>query len=113
MEWGIVCLMGDKQQRKTSTERSEGDSEQPFGSTRFVHKRVRMTRPPEARRYSGPKGLRWKKLPRQDWRKPVHLTITYRGGAEAWVEIHARGDLGRYTGDAQIIDILMDITGNR
>lgn len=97
----------------TPTERSEGGSEHPFGSTRFVTKHVRMARPPEARSYSGPKGLRWRKLPRLDWRKPVHLTITYRGGAEAWVEIHARGDIGRYTGNAQIIDILMDITRNR
>lgn len=60
-----------------------------------------------------PTGLRWRRLPRIDWRKPQHVTISYRGGAEAWVEVHARGDLGRYPGHTAIIDILADITRNR
>jgi hypothetical protein len=29
------------------------------------------------------------------------------------VEIHARGDIGRYPGSAAIVDILGDMTGNR
>lgn len=72
-----------------------------------------MARPPEAMSHSVPKGHRWRRLPRVDWRKPQHLTITYRGGPEGWVEIHARGDFGRYPGDVAIIDILADITRNR
>lgn len=44
-------------------------------------------------------------------RKPVHLTIKYRGGAAAWVEIHARGRIGRYSGERSIIEILTDIAG--
>lgn len=96
-----------------STERSEGDSEQTFGSTRFEFRRVKITRAPQARTTSAPQALRWRRLPRRDWRKPLTLTISYRGGAEAWVEIHARGDIGRYPGSAQIIDILGDMTGNR
>lgn len=92
---------------------SEGGSEHLFGSTRWETRRVKIARPPEAMTAQRPTGLRWRRLPRIDWRKPQHLTISYRGGAEAWVEVHARGDLGRYPGHTAIIDILADITRNR
>jgi hypothetical protein len=97
----------------TATERSEGGSEQAFGSTRWEWRRVKINRAPQASSNSAPKALRWRKLPRLDWRKPITCTIKYRGGAEAWVEIHARGDIGRYPGSAAIVDILGDMTGNR
>lgn len=96
-----------------ATERSDGGSEHTFGSTRWEFRRVKIARPPEAMAAQRPSGLRWRKLPRVNWRKPTHLTITYRGGAEAWVEVHARGDIGRYPGSTAIIDVLADITRNR
>jgi hypothetical protein len=46
-------------------------------------------------------------------RRPLHLTIKYRGGAAAWVEIHARGRMGRYSGERAIIEILSDIAGGK
>lgn len=98
---------------KTPTERSEGGSEQTFGSTRWEFRRVKIARPPEAMTVSAPKGHRWRRLPRVDWRKPQHITISYRGGPEGWVEVHARGDLGRYPGSTAVLDVLADITRNR
>lgn len=109
----LPVMTADRKRDPRSTERSEGDSEHVFGSTTWKWKQVRMARPPEAMSTAPRTGHRWRRLPRIDWRKPLHLTITYRGGAEAWVEIHARGDLGRYTGDTAIIDVLLDITRNR
>lgn len=42
-------------------------------------------------------------------RKPLTWRITYRGGPEMWVEIHARGDIGRYPGHTPIVEILHDV----
>lgn len=93
----------------TSTERSDGDSEQTFGSTRWEWKRVKMARPPEATGHSVPKGHRWRRLPRRNPRTPLGITVKLRGGPEGWVEVHARGDLARYPGYTTILDIVMDV----
>jgi hypothetical protein len=46
-------------------------------------------------------------------RKPIPLTLKYRGGPGCWVEIHSRGRIGRYSGDRSIIEILTDIAGGQ
>lgn len=60
---------------------------------------------------SAPKALFWRRLPKRDPRKPLSITIKLRGGPEAWVEIHARGQIGRYPGATAIADILRDLNG--
>lgn len=100
----------------TATERGEGGSENvepPFPSTTWAWRRVRIARPPEARKISGPKGLHaWRGL--SPWpirRKPVTVTFKYRGGAECWYEIHARGRTSRLTGGLMLHDLLRAIAG--
>lgn len=97
----------------TATERSEGGSEQPFGSTTFEWKRVKIARPPEATATAGPKGRRWRLLPTRDPRKPLTITVKLRGGPEGWVEVHARGDSTRYPGWYQLYDVVMDVNAWR
>jgi hypothetical protein len=45
-------------------------------------------------------------------RSPVTLTIKLRGGPECWVEVHARGGIGRYPGVTAIYDVLRDVTNS-
>lgn len=71
----------------------------------------KVRRPAGGHTNSVPKGHRWRLLPRRNARTPLAVTLSYRGGPEAWVEIHARGDLGRYPGSTAIADILADLNG--
>jgi hypothetical protein len=36
--------------------------------------------------------------------------MSYRGGAEAWVEVHARGSHGFFPGDRALVDVLWEVT---
>lgn len=87
--------------------------EHPFGSTpsEFVWRKVR--RPPEATVQSGPKGHRWRHRLPWDRRKPLPLTVKYRGGAEAWIEVHSRGDFSRFPGSTALIDVCEAIWRDR
>lgn len=88
--------------------------EQAFGSTRWAWRQVKVARPPEARKSSAPKGLHsWRRLPK--WplrRKPLSLTVTYRGGPECWYEVHSRGRSARFTGAVQLHDLMRAIAGH-
>lgn len=37
------------------------------------------------------------------------ITIKYRGGAECWYEIRARGSLGRFHGATALHDVMREI----
>lgn len=54
-------------------------------------------------------GDRWHLLPWRNPRDPLTLTIRYRGGAEAWYEIRARGSVGRIEGHICLHDVMMAI----
>jgi hypothetical protein len=47
----------------------------------------------------------------RDRRKPLTLTISYRGGPEQWFEIHARGSIGRFPGYVALSDVMAAIYG--
>jgi hypothetical protein len=85
----------------------EGGSEQTFPSPHWEWRRVNINRRRTASGYSVPKGHRWRKLPPRNWREPLTITVKYRGGAEAWVEVHARGDMGRFPGYVTVVELLM------
>jgi hypothetical protein len=70
-----------------------------------------MRRPPEANKHVQPKAARWFHLPMRDRRKPLTLTISYRGGPECWYEIHARGSIGRFPGYTALEDVMGVIYG--
>lgn len=97
----------DKARRKRAQPVRSAEGEQVFESTTWSVKRVMVRRAPQASVDSALKGHRWKKLPARNPRDPLSLTVKWRGGAEAWVEIHARGDFVRVPGWVPIADIVL------
>lgn len=80
-----------------------------YPSTTWAWKKVKIDPAPRRQQAQRPKGGRWHLLPWRDRRKPLQVTLKYRGGAECWVEVHARGAQGRFPGYVAIIDILNEI----
>lgn len=62
---------------------------------------------------SAPKGHRWMQLPRRNPRTPLTCTVKLRGGPEAWVEIHSRGDFARVPGYVTIAELVYWMNGHR
>jgi hypothetical protein len=63
-------------------------------------------------RDSAPKGHRWRRLPVRNPRDPLTVSVKLRGGPEMWVEVHARGDVGRFPGYVTIAEVVMMINGH-
>lgn len=78
-------------------------------STTWEWRKVKIRRPPEANEHSRPKGVRWRRFPRRDPRKPITVSLKLRGGPEAWVEVKGRGETNRYPGYVTIAEVLFDI----
>jgi hypothetical protein len=58
-------------------------------------------------------GRRWRLLPRRNPRDPLTCTVKLRGGPEAWVEIHARGDFVRVPGYTTIAELVYWMNGHQ
>lgn len=80
------------------------------GSTTFVWRRIKMARPPEAIGQARRSRSFWR-LPRWDPRKPLTVTIKYRGGEECWYEVHSRGATLRVPGYVQLHDLAQTVYG--
>lgn len=83
--------------------------EQSFPSTYWEWKRVKMRRPPEARREPPQSGVHISSRPPRNPREPLKITISYRGGPEAWYEIHTRGCVLRFPGVVALHDAMSKI----
>lgn len=86
------------------------------GSTTFEWRRVKIARPPEANGNSRPKGglSYFKALSPFDWRRrPLTMTVVYRGGAECWVEIRSRGGVLRRPGVTSLIDVVAELANRQ
>lgn len=83
--------------------------EQPFSSTTWVWKRVKISRAPEARVTVAQRASFWRRYRPRNPRDPINVTLKLRGGSECWVEVRGRGSVGRYPGTTAIYDILLDI----
>jgi hypothetical protein len=79
-------------------------------STTWTWRYGKIATPPEGTQHSRPKGVRWFGLPRRNPRETLRVTMSYRGGPEAWVEVHARGTHGFFPGDRAVVDVLWEIT---
>lgn len=82
-------------------------------STRWVVGQPRVTRPPARASKHVASGARWARYARLRPRERITLTIRYRGGAEAWYEIEARGSMGRFPGVVCLHDVVQEITQGR
>lgn len=83
------------------------------GSTQWAWKRVKIAHPPEASSRQPKAAHRWFKRPVWNGREKLTLTVTYRGGAEAWYEIHSRGCMGRFPGYVSLHDVMREIYNER
>lgn len=80
-------------------------------STLWGWRKVKIGRAPQAGTSSRPKGVHSSQLARRDTRKPLQVTIVYRGGPEAWWELRARGRIVRRPGYMAIHDVLSEFDG--
>lgn len=85
------------------------DHEQPFASTTWRFERVKITPPPQRPASTPAAGRRWWLLSRRNPRDPLTITVKYRGGSQAWYEIHARGSVGRFHGATALHDVIAEI----
>lgn len=87
-----------------------GGSEQVFPSTTWTWKQVIVRPPRQGQKGSAAKRHRWWGLPKRNMRKPLGITLSYRGGPEGWVEVHARGRQAVFHGSVAILDLLREIS---
>ncbi len=86
--------------------------ERTFGSTTWAWKKVRVSRPAGGQGGSAKLPPRFWGLPPRDPRVPLPMTLKYRGGAECWIEVHARGRIARYVGVTALADMLFEANQN-
>lgn len=84
-------------------------SEREFPSTTWEWKRVKMRRPAGGQTGRAAPLRRWYLLPPWPPRKPLSLSVKFRGGQECWYEIHARGSSGRVPGTIALHDLMSEI----
>lgn len=85
------------------------DANRGSQSTAWAWKRVKISRAPQANGSASAASTFWFRLSPRNARQPLPITLKLRGGPECWVEVHARGAVGRYHGATAIYDILADI----
>lgn len=68
-----------------------GPDEQSFGSTTWALRRVKVTGTPPGHATVRRSRSSWRALPQLDRRRYVTLRIKWRGGAESWWLVDARG----------------------
>jgi hypothetical protein len=84
------------------------------GSTTWVHQpdRIRRDPAPQAKRAAG--SSRWSRLTRRRAEERLTITVKYRGGAECWYHVEARGSGGAFPGVMALHDVMREINdGNR
>lgn len=86
---------------------SEGYRRPP--STRWVVGTPNLRKSPARASKQIAAGARWSRFSRLRPRDRITLTIQYRGGAEAWYEIEARGSMGRFVGVTSLHDVMREI----
>lgn len=68
-------------------------------------------RPARGQKTSAAQRHLWFRLPRRNPRIPLAMTVKFRGGPEAWVEIHCRGGVHRFPGYTDIASIVLLANG--
>lgn len=76
-------------------------------STTFEWRRVKVAQRPKGTRKATPKASPL--APRKLSDGPLTLTVTYRGGAEDWWLVQARGRRWVVPGHRQLTDVMLDI----
>lgn len=80
-------------------------------STTWGWRKVKISPAPPGRRGQPPEGRHPALGCTRDPRKPLSVTIVYRGGAEAWWELRARGIVLRRPGHVALDEVLRLLQG--
>lgn len=81
------------------------------GSTTWKWIHVTIDPPPAAQAARRRRPRKQAPLPAWNPKSALTLTVTYRGGAEAWYEVRGRGRTFRMRGDLGIHDVMRRIYG--
>lgn len=84
-----------------------------FTSTTWTWKQVRVGPTAGGQRTRGPKVRRWFGRSKRNPREPLTIKVKFRGGAECWYEVHARGEVGRFPGYVALHDVMSEINCTR
>jgi hypothetical protein len=78
-------------------------------SATWAWRRVKIASAPQGPTTRDAKHRRWYHLRQRDPREWLTITVKYRGGAEAWYEVSARGERGRFPGHRCLHDVMTEI----
>lgn len=92
-----------------------GEIEHAFSSTTWGFRRVEIKPPARAKaqpeRSEDRKAL-LRRLRQREMRKPLEISVRYRGGPECWWEIVARGRVWRFPGYVSLHDALAHVNAS-
>lgn len=75
-------------------------------STTSSWRYTKIRQAPRRQQQSPSEARPFRSLPWRDPRLPLTIKVSYRGGPEAWIEIHARGAVMRVRGSEALFDVL-------
>lgn len=78
-------------------------------STTWTWKRVRVRAGAPPAGAAGAAGAHRRPLARRNRREPLTVSVSFRGGAECWWEIKARGQTWRRPGALALHDVLSEL----
>jgi len=82
-------------------------------STTWEWRRVKVSRAPQATPQSRRRRGRWYHLGRKPRDTPTTLVLQWRGGAQSWWLVTARGSTGVFPGCAALEDIMHQVLNER
>lgn len=87
--------------------------EQTFPSTTYAWKKVKVSRGAAGQGTARRRRSGFLRLARADRSRPVRVTVTYRGGAESWWWVEARGEKAALPGHWSFDDVMARILSER
>jgi hypothetical protein len=84
-------------------------SNEGSSSTTWAWKKVKIRRPAEGHTKQPAAGRRWRTRSRRDPSEKLGVIVWWRGGAEDWWMVRARGEDNAYPGHTCISDLFHDI----
>lgn len=84
-------------------------SNERSGSTTWAYKKVKLRGPARTGQHDRRKPGRFSGLTRRDPKSVLTITVAYKGGAEAWWTIQARGRIAAFPGHMALHDVMAEI----
>lgn len=92
---------------------SSDNVERTFPSTTYEWRKVKIVRPAGGQGTARRRRTGWLRLTRQPRTQPLRVTISYRGGAESWWWLEARGEKGAIPGHWTLDDVMARLLSER